>query len=1144
MTLDNTAASTETHFDYAGRLRELDVAVLLARKSLELHAAPDPLHSESLDKLADALSTRFEDGGHVGDLDEAVSLYRQALELRPTPIPLRADSLNNLSKVLLMRFKQGGQLSDLGEAISLSKQVLELQPLTPSLRSTSLHNLALALYRQFLENGQKNGLNESISLYRQALKLQTTSHPLRPTSSSDLANALCERFRREGRQSDLDEGILLHKQALELRPAPHPHRSASLSNLGIALYTQFEQKGHQSDLDEAILLHRQSLELRPSPHPLRSLSLNNLAIAFWIRFEDTGQRRDLDEAISLHRQALDLQVLPLHQRSLSLSNLAGALRLRFEQSGHQSDLDEAITVNRQALELRPSPHPLRPFSINNLALGLVVRFQQGGHNGDLDEAILLYRQDLGLLPLLSFYRSLVLDNLATALWTKFEKEGHQIHLNEAIALHREALPLIPDHLRPECLNNLANTLQTRFQQEGHQTDLDEAISLHREALDLRNLSSPFRSQSLNNLANALRTRFEHAKRPLDLNDAISLYRQALELRNAAHPDQSRSLYELGIGLMHAHSLAGKNSAYLDEAMELFCTATHCLNQPASLRLRIAHTWIKHAILHQHVSAIDAYDAALQGLPKLAALSFDVKSRQQALVTDSDGLARDASIFAIQAGKLDKAIEFLEAGRAVFWSQFLSLRSPLEQLREISPELADKLRETATGLEIGSHRNTLAEASENRQKLIIDQETARLNRLNEEWSKAIDDVRQLNGFEDFLRPRSLSELQVAASKGPAIILLGNDNGSDILILTSIDVRTIHVSGLPTQELQTLVHFIRFASLGSSRANIKDHSEKLAEFSPTMVETLRNWTKLKEARGMRYDGQKDSDTVFKFVLDTLWNEVVRPVINILRLEKSEEPPVVQWCPTGLFSFLPIHAAGCYDDDLCIESASDYFISSYTPTIGALLTQYQTPSPTKSFRMLVVIQSQELPSTRKELENIEQHVSDDLLVKLGIPGQSASVEEVASRLSDMDIVHFSCHGTQDRSNPLDSGLKLEDGYLRVSRIMKEKIPNGALVFLCACETAMGDGKLPDEAMSLGASLLFAGFRRVVATMWEIQDRDGPVVADAFYKELIRGPDGRPTREPDASKSAYALHMAVKTLRNEKASFSRWVPFIHMGN
>jgi CHAT domain-containing protein len=190
-------------------------------------------------------------------------------------------------------------------------------------------------------------------------------------------------------------------------------------------------------------------------------------------------------------------------------------------------------------------------------------------------------------------------------------------------------------------------------------------------------------------------------------------------------------------------------------------------------------------------------------------------------------------------------------------------------------------------------------------------------------------------------------------------------------------------------------------------------------------------------------------------------------------------LQWCPTGLFSFLPIHAAGCYDDELSVECASDYIISSYTPTISALLTPDPIPT-TKPFKMMVVIQSKELSSTQRELIKIEQHVPNESLIRLGIPGFPASVETVAAYLSDVSIAHFACHGRQNPLEPLESGLKLEDGFLFVSRIMKESMPNGSLAFLCACDTAMGDKNLPDEAMSLAASLLFCGFRHVIATMW----------------------------------------------------------------
>ena len=62
-------------------------------------------------------------------------------------------------------------------------------------------------------------------------------------------------------------------------------------------------------------------------------------------------------------------------------------------------------------------------------------------------------------------------------------------------------------------------------------------------------------------------------------------------------------------------------------------------------------------------------------------------------------------------------------------------------------------------------------------------------------------------------------------------------------------------------------------------------------------------------------------------------------------------------------------------------------------------------------------------------------------------------------------------------------------------------------------------------------------------MNDQDGPTITDAFYEEPFCGPDGKPANEPDMTKSALALHLAVKKLRSQNVSFRRWVPFIHLG-
>jgi hypothetical protein len=158
-------------------------------------------------------------------------------------------------------------------------------------------------------------------------------------------------------------------------------------------------------------------------------------------------------------------------------------------------------------------------------------------------------------------------------------------------------------------------------------------------------------------------------------------------------------------------------------------------------------------------------------------------------------------------------------------------------------------------------------------------------LTKSGLNTIEDVRKLEGFEDFLRPRSLSALQAAASDGPVVMLVGNQDGSDMLILTSANVRNISLPGLPTRELQKLVHLVERhlqpLKFGAPISR-KLFSTDLTEFPVAIRETLRNWSKQEEDRGVKRAEKASSDDIFKFVLKTLWNDVVKPLIDELNLK----------------------------------------------------------------------------------------------------------------------------------------------------------------------------------------------------------------------------------------------------------------------
>src|SRR6202041_791906 len=100
------------------------------------------------------------------------------------------------------------------------------------------------------------------------------------------------------------------------------------------------------------------------------------------------------------------------------------------------------------------------------------------------------------------------------------------------------------------------------------------------------------------------------------------------------------------------------------------------------------------------SALEAYTAAFELLPRLSWVGLSIASRHHGLL-QARTLACDSAATAILANDLQKALEWLEQGRSILWGQLLQLRSPVDDLRATNPQLAVKLTSIAAELERGS-----------------------------------------------------------------------------------------------------------------------------------------------------------------------------------------------------------------------------------------------------------------------------------------------------------------------------------------------------------------------------------------------------------------------------------------------------------
>ncbi|KAG2151292.1 hypothetical protein DEU56DRAFT_908150 [Suillus clintonianus] len=814
-------------------------------------------------------------------------------------------------------------LHPLSDRVQKCRAALQRCPPGHSNRSASLYNLANSLQNRFKQRGVPSDLDEAIELHRAALLLRPPGHPDRSACLDNLATGLQTKFKERGVQSDLDEAIELHRAALLLRPPGRPDRSASLNNLAAGLQNRFEQRGVPSDLDEAIELHRAALLLRPPGHSYRSTSLNNLANSLQNRFEQRGVPSDLDEAIELHRAALLLRPPGHPDRSACLDNLATGLQTKFKERGVQSDLDEAIELHRAALLLRPPGRPDRSASLNNLAAGLQNRFEQRGVPSDLDEAIELCRAALLLRPPGHPNRSACLNNLANSLQNRFEQRGVPSDLDEAIELHRAALLLRPPGHpdRSACLNNLANSLQNRFEQRGVPSDLDEAIELHRAALLLRPPGHSYRSTSLNNLALSLQNRFELRGVPSDLDEAIELYRAALLLFLPGHSDRSMTLNNLALSLRNRFEQRGVPSDR-DEAFKLYVQLSYLSHAVSRRDLTAAKSWATSAEETNHDSALLAYQTVLKFLDQHVTMLPSSPDLFDVVRMATASLAMDAFSCSVRHGALTTAMELVEQGRAVFWTQLARLRSPLDELSlsgDTGAALENEFKQLSFGLRSALDRST-------------EEQSPQIRQLTMQWNDVVSRIRKLPDFSRFLLPPLFSNLQKAAEEGPVIIVNASQYGCDALIVFSAQ-DPVHVRlDIPQTEV----------------------SELSSEFQ-SLAEQF---------------GSSDRQNKLVSILRKLWDCVVDPVVRALRASEIHHGSRIWWCPTAEFTLLPLHAAGPYEKNK--NNLSDIYISSYTPTLATLIRARQRVSQEVSTQHFVAI-GQANPDRGKKL----CHVAPELAI-----------------------------------------------------------------------------------------------------------------------------------------------------------------------
>jgi CHAT domain-containing protein len=207
-------------------------------------------------------------------------------------------------------------------------------------------------------------------------------------------------------------------------------------------------------------------------------------------------------------------------------------------------------------------------------------------------------------------------------------------------------------------------------------------------------------------------------------------------------------------------------------------------------------------------------------------------------------------------------------------------------------------------------------------------------------------------------------------------------------------------------------------------------------------------------------------------------------------------------------------------------------------------KNPDLTRALRNVGLDSISSLPFSRDEADAIEK-VSPRGATKIALRFEASRATVMSPELSRYRYVHFATHGIVDLEHPDFSGLilslvdehgKPQDGYIRLHEIYNLNLP-AELVVLSACETGIGKQIKGEGLIALTRGFRYAGAKRVVASLWRVQDAATAQLMAEFYKEMF-------TNKLPPAAALRAAQMTMSSREQERSDPYYWAGFVLQGD
>lgn len=917
-------------------------------------------------------------------------------------------------------------------------------------------------------------------------------------------------------------------------------------NLG-ATYAERVRGNRSENLERAIQACTAALEVYTrTGHPFEwATAMQNLSVCYSERVR--GNRADnLEQALALATDALQVYTrtdFPMKWAAIH-ANLGGVYQSRVKGDRAQN-LERAIDALHGAQKVYTrDDFPLEWAKIQ-LNLGSAYEYRiQGDRTENLEKSI-----DASTAALQVYTRdgfpvewATLQNNLGNALRHRIEGDRAE-NLERAIGALQAALEVYTRHDFPEDWARAQNNLGTIYSQRirgDRAENLERAIGAFIAAMEVRTREDFPRRWAMTqaNLGVVYKDRIRGERAP-NVERAVDAFQAALEVYTRDDFPERWATVHVNLGNAYSQRIHGDRADNLERAIDAFSVALEVLTRDdfptywtqAQVNLGNAYMIRLRGNRAENLElAMAAYSAAMVGARQLG-----VKEYERGAAFHLGFLHYEEQRWSDAYAAFDTAIAALEGMRALRFSQAGKVHLA-EQNAELYTGMVDAC------LRLGHVREALERAEAGKGRSFLDQLSSgpfprpslppgRRSLLDRE-SDLIAELRSLENVILNVDDEARRREWVARQEERRTALDRVWAQLEPLAPEYVAMRR----GVPIEyeRLQALVDgpgvaaaLLEFYSLPDRVVVFVVRSgerEPLAVEAPIsqkrLAHHLKNYTR--EIWGYRRRGDIGEN----------WQELAKPLLGEA-LSYLEGAELVHLVPHGSLHHFPIHALRVDGEYLV-----DRFAIVYAPSAGALdrvTRRARKQKPPGKQRRALVLGYTPYEDERAVFEGEAVQVAEFFGTgpRLGPDATGALLREQGAQYN---VLHLSCHGSFDSTDPLASGLRLADGILTARDIMGIDL-DADLVTLSACQTGRSQVGSGDELVGLTRALLYAGASSVLVTLWSVDAVAALELMEDFYTRL------RGAGRLDVRVQAIALRDTMLNMREAKPHPYYWAPFVLVG-